>query len=222
MTFALGLAAVYISNGLAIAWSEIPVELPTAESESVFVVFPDNSRVLTQEKNCGKDPRSAKARQECENERLFGNRDMSLYSKYKITCDASKSDNERSVCGNKEIKDQRRIVWRHWREKTPAHLVVNLFNREGHGWDHEEHYFLEPSQDGSWRLAVSYRRLAAFFVDGEETELGVVYGRSVYERVRWRTAVEGAFPYYVRPGTRYLEFSKLAQSPNLAKRTIEF
>ena len=40
LTFTLGLAAVWMMNGLEFAWSEVPVDLPTVRSEEVLFVFP--------------------------------------------------------------------------------------------------------------------------------------------------------------------------------------
>lgn len=46
MTFTLGLASVWMANGLEIAWSEVPVDLPTAESGEVLAIFPIERRFM--------------------------------------------------------------------------------------------------------------------------------------------------------------------------------
>ena len=204
MTFALGLAVVYMINGLSIVWSEVQVELPSAKSANILVVFTDTSRILTREKNCGRDPRDTQARIDCANERLFGTRDMSLYAQHEIICDSSKSDNYLSVCGFGEERRKRNLVWRHWREKARAHLIVYYV---GAGWKSEAHYFIEPYDNGRWQLVSRDKTFRTLIVDDQETEVAIIddYPWS-YRRARWRVATEDEGPCDTPPGTRYLEF----------------
>jgi hypothetical protein len=113
ITFALGLAAVYMIDGLSIVWSEIPLELPAAKSADIFSVFTETPPTLRRDRNCGKDPLDAQARIDCASERLFGKRDMSLYARYAITCDWSTPSESGLLCDRRERKKERELVWRH-------------------------------------------------------------------------------------------------------------
>ena len=201
MTFTFGMAAVYMWNGLSIAGSEVPVNLPKATSTDMFVVFPDNRWVLTRAENCDKDPRAPQARIDCTNERLFENRDMRLYAEYEITCDASKSDNYISICGSAEEKKQRSLIWQHWRNKTRAHIVVR---KVGDGWSAEDHYFVEPDEHGNWQIAQKEKWVGFRVIDDKKTEVEVIDDRSTIKRIRWTVAPEDNTDW-MTPGTRYLE-----------------
>ena len=65
MAFALGLAGVYMADGLGGRSDEDWVDLPAARSGDVLHVFVDNSRLFTCEKNCGLDPVDPQARSAC-------------------------------------------------------------------------------------------------------------------------------------------------------------
>lgn len=202
MAFTLGLAGVYMSEQAPFLSGEVHVELPTAASADVLPVFIDNSLVLTRERNCGKDPADAHARLECTNERLFGTRDMSLYARYEITSRSSESDMETGESAEDRI--QRTLIWRHWKEKTRAHVVVHHI---GSHWYYTDHYLIEPDNTGSWRLTSIDEHHQWLFVDGERTKVSVVDPHHrAYEKARWKTATEDEGPYHVDPGTRYLEF----------------
>jgi len=205
MTFTLGLAAVYMSNGLAVAWNEVPVKLPTAVSSNVLAVFPDTSRLLTREKNCGKDPADPQARLDCENDRIFEDRDMTLYAKYEITCDPPESDRVLYHCGQeKDFRELRNMVWRHWGEKRRTHII---FKYAGDWWREEEHYFLEPGRNNTWRLVIKRVGFANLWVDNKRTKVRMVNSNKAYSQRQWKNAPEDDAPHRLRPGRRYLEFS---------------
>jgi hypothetical protein len=206
MAFALGLAAVYMGDRLG---SEVRVELPTAESASVFSVFTDTPPTLRRERNCGKDPLDAQARIDCANERLFGNRDMSRYAQYEITCDWSTPSESGSLCDLQERRKEREAVWRHWREKTRAHIMITYLHQDRRS---ESHYFIEPYENENWHLVAQYKSFKIFLVDGLETEVGIVddddyplSGAWAYKHARWRISAHDGGPYDPA-GTRYLEF----------------
>lgn len=204
MTFVLGLAAVYMADRLTIAWNEVPVELPKARSAEIFHVFIDNSRIWTREKNCGKDPSDAQARVECTNQRLFGNRDMDLYVKFEIPHDPSNYDDDWPDYHSREAEKERYLVWRLWREKKRAHLIFHYAGAYGKS---ESHYFIEPYEKGRWQLVAQEKIFRTFLVDGSETEVGLVDDHPwSYKQARWKTATDDYGPYYISPGTRYLEF----------------
>lgn len=205
MTFTLGLATVYFVSGLSIASREIPMELPAVQSANVLLVFPDNRAVLTREINCGKYPRDAQARMDCTNERLFGNRDMSLYTPYEITSCLSDSGHDRYDCGIRTDSErkQRHLIWRHWRDKTRAHIVFKYFDSSS-----EDHYFVEPDDNGRWQLVNRRVFFRYLFVGDGRANVGIVDNHTrAYQRARWKIATEDDEIYHLFPrGTRYLEF----------------
>lgn len=210
MAFTLGLAGVYMSERLP---CEVSVDLPTAESTNVFSVFTDVPPTLKPDRNCGKDPLDAQARVDCVNERLFGKRDMSRYARYTFTCDGATSETG-LLCGDQQIRNLRKVVWRHWKEKTRAHISVTYVRQGYHReYTNETHYFIEPYDNNSWHLVSQHKSFKIFLIDGLETEVGIVddgdYPYSApwsYKQARWKTATADDYRSYVEPGTRYLEF----------------
>jgi hypothetical protein len=183
----LGMAAVYMFNGFSIAWSEVPVDLPKAKSDNVIPVFIDNRRVLTREKNCGKDPRDPQARQECSDEKLFDGRDMSIYRTGHAVCDMSLQDDADRKCSEADAR-LRLLIWTNWHSRTRAHIVEHWVDGR---WQTEWHYFVEPGDDGRWHIVEKEVRHLWFWVDGEETEIKAVVGQySPIIRVNWKVCSE--------------------------------
>lgn len=197
MAFALGLAGVYMADRLP---GTPYVELPTAVSTNVFPVFIDKSLIFTREQNCGLDPADPQARLDCTNQRLYGNRDLSLYAQYEVT-----NDTERE-CDWAAYRETRRLIWRHWKEKTRAHLTVKYCGKECRS----AHYFVEPAGERSWEVSSVDTRAIWRYVDGEYTELTLVEDYGPYARPRWETVSRDDSHYYCTPtGTRYLEFENI-------------
>lgn len=206
MAFTLGLAGVYMSERFP---SEVSIDLPTARSTSVFPVFTNVPPTLRPERNCGKDPLDAQARVDCANERLFGKRDMSRYARYTITCDGAKSDTG-LLCDRRQLRRERELVWRHWREKTRAHISV-IYAHQDHTI--ESHYFIEPYENNSWHLVTQRKSFKIFLIDGIETEVGIVddedypySGAWSYRQARWKVVDEDDHRPYLPTGSRYLKF----------------
>lgn len=197
MAFALGLAVVYMADRLP---SSPYVELPSAVSANVFPVFIDKSLLFTRGQNCGLDPADPHARLDCANQRLFGDRDMSIYTRYELT---SGIEDE---CGRNADRETRRLVWKHWNSKTLAHIAVRNCGGECYS---TTHYFIEPTAEHSWQVATASARSIWRYVDGESTELTLVGDYGAYNRPHWKT-VSRDDAYYCRPrGYRYLEFENI-------------
>lgn len=209
MAFTLGLAGVYMSERVP---SELSIDLPTARSASVFSVFTNVPPTLRPERNCGKDPLNAQSRNDCANERLFGKRDMSRYARYAITCDGTTSETG-LLCDRRQFRRQRELVWRHWKEKTRAHISVTYVSQDYHReYTIESHYFIEPYDKNSWHLVSQHKSFKIFLIEGLETEVGIVddedypySGAWSYRQARWKTVHEED-DHYLPTGTRYLEF----------------
>jgi hypothetical protein len=210
MAFTLGLAGVYMSERVP---NEVSVDPPTAESTNIFSVFTDVPPTLRPDRNCGKDPLDAQARIDCANERLFGKRDMSRYASYAIICDGTTSDTG-LLCDRHQFRRKRELVWRHWTEKTRAHISVTYFRKDyNREYTNESHYFIEPYDSNSWHLVSQHKSFKIFLIDGRETEVGMVddgdypyFGPWSYKHARWKTATADDYRTYVEPGRRYLEF----------------
>lgn len=204
MAFTFGLAAVYVADRLP---GEPYIELPTAVSTDVFPIFIDNSRAFTREMNCGKDPADGQARLECSKERLFGDRDMSLYARYEIDRRPTGSAGHESIWDSADERLVRKIISRHWQEKSRAYLAVHSIGY--HGENYTNHHFIEPGDDGSWLLSSTYTYSMWLYVDGDGTKVMYVHPHWSYGKARWKTATKDDSHYRVAPGTRYLEFENI-------------
>ena len=210
MAFALGLSGVYMAERLGWRSGDVWVDLPEARSGGVLPVFIDDSQVLTREKNCGLDPADPQARAACADQRLYGNRDLSLYTHHFVECEPTGTNNPLSVCRFPELKSKRDFIWHHWRNKTRAHLIVRYVYFGGRY--REFHYFVEPSAEGRWHLVSRSRDLRTYFVlEQGAVDIPIVeeeYPR-IYETHRWKTATKLEGPSYLPPGTRFLQFENI-------------
>jgi hypothetical protein len=206
LAFALGLAAVYMAEGLSIGWGEVYVELPTVVSGNILPVFTETPSNFRREMNCGEDPSDERARKECVDRQLFGDRDLITYSRLEIVCGGVKYiyHGVYPTCDDDEARDKRGFVRQHWWAKTRAHLVVHYVNDVRRS---ESHYFIEPDGNSRWALVAREKSFRQFIIDGDETEVPVLdeFPRT-YRNPRWKTAMDDR---YFPPGTRYLEFENL-------------
>lgn len=197
-TFAIGLAAVWIVAGLKIAWRDIAVDLPTA-SDNVLPVFIGMQRVLTRQKNCGQDPHDPQARLACANEKLYEHRDMSAYRYDEVRCDVSDGGRD-EICARAEMR-LRALIWEAWQRKERAHIVEHWI---GNGWNNDLHYFIEPINQGQWRIVAKDVCSLWYLVDDQETKIQAVRDAGIYMRVSWKVASEHDALFGTPVGTRSL------------------
>jgi CheY-like chemotaxis protein len=197
-TLAIGLTAVWIVGGLKIAWRDKTVDLPTA-SEEALPVFMDNQRVLTPQKNCGKDPHDPQNRLDCTNEKLYENRDLSGYKYYEVRCDLS-DYRDHEVCASADAR-LRALIWQHWRQGKRAHIVEHFI---GHGWNGDWHCLVEPNDQGQWRVVTKDVDHRWYLVDDQETKIHVVSDERVYVPVGWKVASEDDVDFRTPVGTHFL------------------
>jgi hypothetical protein len=197
-TFAVGLAAVWIVTGLETAWRDKTVDLPKA-SEEVLPVFIGTQRVLTPQKNCGKDPHDPQARLDCVNEKLYERRDLSAYRYNEIRCDFSVGVPD-AICASADAR-LRALIWEHWQRKERAQIVEHLI---GNGWNDDLHYFIEPNVQGQWRIVVKDVYPRSYLVDDLETPIQAVLDAGIYVRVNWTLAIGNDASFVSRVGIRCL------------------
>jgi hypothetical protein len=181
MALALGLAAVYMKDGLAIVWDQVPVDLPTIQSsDDVLVVSIRSPYEWTTELNCGKDPREPDNISACTNERLFESRDMSLYRKYEVICNVD-VEAEAIDC-TKSRALVRRIIWQNWKRNTRAFV---LFKNANQPWWADDYFFIEPNTDG--KQQIMYKRMFQEdrLVDDQWRTVGIVRAGPAIVAVSW-------------------------------------
>lgn len=138
MAFALGLAAVYMWNGFSIAMEPVPVELPSA-SEEVLYIFPSSYRDASRYYI----PKPGE---------IVAGRDLSQYdiAGYVEDC-MGVDDDEWNDC-LKQRDAARRFVADHWKEKRRGYIEI------GHpcvDCSPVDHIFIEPDAQGDWQIVIT-------------------------------------------------------------------
>ena len=140
MAFALGLAAVYMWDGLSIGINSIPVDLPKIDSkDDVLFIFPSTER-------------DASPYYVHTEEEIVDGRDLSLYDEggYVDSCDAVDNDKWASCRNRREAA--REFIFNHWKEKRPGYIQI------GHpcvDCSPVDHIFIEPDSNGEFRIVVT-------------------------------------------------------------------
>lgn len=198
LAFGLGLAAVYMQQGLPFAWWGVPVDLPDARSGSVLeVTVPLEEKLRGPSYLCDeftdKSDRAA-----CLNRFIFENRDMSIYDDGdRQGCGLESSLLETHVNCKQSMEKARRFVWEHWKKRKRGYVAVVSTFPEG---EYTDHLFIEPDETGSWRVAV--RTVPqAMLVDPVEPRFGDVV------EIEWYRAT--ADDARVTPGALYLKLSNI-------------
>lgn len=200
MAFALGLAAVYMWQGLSVAWWGMPVDLPEARSARVLEVTvpveekPRGPKYLCDEFTDGNE------RASCLHRVIFENRDISLYA-----------DSGRQGCGlelreadplkcEKSMEKARRFVWEHWKKRKRGYVAVVSAYPEGE-W--VNHLFIEPAGDGNWRVDERTVPMLRYTEGLEHYRLG-----SLVE-IKWIRATADDESWGVKPGSMYLRLTNI-------------
>lgn len=148
MALGLGLAVVYMLNGLSLNWWGVPVYLPTVESSEVLEVT-----VPLEEKPSGPkylcDEFAELERTACLNQVIYEGRDLSLYSKGgNHGCGRVKQEAEPTEC-ERSLNQARAFIWDHWKKQKRGYVAVARWSGER---DSVVHFFVEPKDDGGWRV----------------------------------------------------------------------
>jgi len=140
MAFALGLAGVYMWNGLSIEMNSIPIDLPKVDSEGgVLFIFPSTAR----------DASPYYIAKEGE---IVNGRDLSLYDEggYVESC-VGVSENEWAGCLKRRAA-ARKFVFDHWTEKRRGYIKIGHFCVDCSPVDH---IFIEPDTSGGMRIVIT-------------------------------------------------------------------
>jgi hypothetical protein len=147
LALGLGVAAVYLWNGMAVAWSEVAVELPQANAE-VLPVFPavhDSERKPRY--MCEDDPDPA----QCTDGIVFGGREFPHDSRRGINgCTIYLYKEAPGKC-EADYRMARDRVWEYWTQKKAGYVGIRRFSlKTGREW--VTHLFIETNHEGQWRI----------------------------------------------------------------------
>jgi len=182
MAFALGLATVYMWNGISIGMSADPVDLPTVDSEhEILFVFPFTAR----------DASPYYIPKERE---IVDGRDLSLYDEggYIESCGAV-NENEWAAC-LRQREAARRFVFDHSAEKRRGYIQV------GHpcvDCSPVDHIFIEPDPNGELRIVITLETNGPLRTE----EASKVRFRRANKEEKWRTNSATILVFVDRNGT---------------------
>jgi hypothetical protein len=179
MTFGLGLAAVFMWQGLSLAWRDVPVDLPETPSGNLLVVtVPLEKQQLT---------RLHKV--------IFEGRDISLYDDGgQQGCGLELRKVARLKC-ERSMERARRFIWDHWKKRKRGYVAVTNASDKAE-W--VTHLFIEPTEGGNWRIAERSVPMLREPEDPEHYWLGDLI------EIEWNRATADDKDYGLTPGTLYL------------------
>ncbi len=198
MAFGLGLAGVYMWQGLSIGWWGVPVELPEARSGSVLeVTVPLIEKPLGPKYLCDEFT-DTNDRESCLHQVIFKDRDMSLYDDGgRQGCSLEKRSVAPLDC-ERSLMKARRFVWDHWTKHKRGYVAVEQATDE---IDLVTHLFIEPTAKGNWRVVERPMPMLRKPEDPEHYLLDDII------EIKWKRATNEDKSYGLAPGTSYLELS---------------
>ena len=200
MAFGLGLAGVYMWQGLTMAWWGVPVDLPEARSGNVLEVT-----VPLEEKSHGPkylcdEFADQNDRASCLHEAIFESREISLYDDGgQLGCGLEQSKVTRIKC-ERSLEQARRFIWDHWKKRKRGYVAIANASDKAE-W--VTHLFIEPGADGSWRVAERTIPMLREPQDPEHYWLGDLV------EIEWNRATDDDKVYGLTPGTLYLRLSNV-------------
>lgn len=194
--FGLGLAAVFMWKALSIASEDVPVDLPTAQSSDVLMVTVPIERRTGDPKYFCDEFEDETAKDSCLHQLVFEDRDMSLYDNFgRQGCSFEELNANRRKC-DQSLEKTRRFVWEHWKNRKRGYVAV-AGGSDGKTWT--THLFIEPNEEGNWRIVECPVPMLREPEDPEHYRLGDLI------EVKWKTADEWETRYSgLTRGTRYL------------------
>ena len=204
MAFALGMATVYMGNGLSIERSEIPVQLPLVSSGEVLEVMTPDLRERPRRYVCDEE-HDDDAHAACIHKAIFADRDMSLYGNggYAGCVSANLIGKlEYLSCRERSLVRARSFVWDHWKDKKRGHIIVSFV---GDGKIFDTHLFVEPDDHpdaaGRWRIVERTMPKLAYDPHGENL------GLSDLHEVKWKRATRDDARFGPTLGTLFLQLT---------------
>lgn len=200
MAFGLGLAAVYMWQGLSFAWWGVPVDLPEARSAEILEVTvpleerPRGPKYLCDEFSDEND------RASCLHQIIFEGRDTSLYDDGGLQgCGRERREADPLNC-ERSMEKARRFVWEHWKKRKRGYAAVADASDRAE-W--VTHLFIEPNADGSWRVDARTVPMLRDPIDPEHYWLGDLV------EIEWNTATADDKRYGLTQGTLYLKLTNI-------------
>ena len=198
---ALGLAAVFIWQVISISRQSVPVELPKAQSGDVLLVsVPIEQKDDPEAKYLCDEFKEGGEHTLCLNRVIFESRDMSLYDNLgQQGCSFEELDKDRPACERSTAK-ARQFVWNHWTKRKRGYVAVAKAS-DGKTWT--VHLFVEPAEEGKWRVVERIIPMLRKPEDPEHYWLGDLI------EIKWETADESDASYGLLPGTKYLRLTNI-------------
>jgi hypothetical protein len=199
MAFGLGLAAVYMQQGLWFAWWGVPVDLPEARSASVLEVTVPLEEKPHEPKYLCDEFTDEIERVSCLNQLIFEGRDMSLFDDGGTHrgCGRERFEHGLAEC-EPAMEKARRFVWEHWKKRKRGYVAIVRAHPNG---EQTTHLFVEPKDDGKWHVAETTVPMLRERIDPEHYRLG-----SLIE-IEWYRAEADDETWGFTPGSRYLKLT---------------
>jgi hypothetical protein len=198
MTFGLGLAAVFMWQGISIARREVPVDLPKTQSgDTIAVTVPPEKPQLGPKFLCDEFS-DENERNACLDKVIFENREKSLYGNGgDHGCGLREYKSARQKC-EYSMEQARRFVWDHWKKRKRGYVAVKFDSGNG---SYVRHLFIEPKEDGEWRVA---ERMVPMLREPEDPEH---YWLGDLVEITWYRATNYDKRDGLTPGSLYLRLS---------------
>lgn len=198
--FGLGLAAVFMWKALSIAWQDVPVDLPKAQSSDVLVVTVPIERRTSEPKYFCDELSDETAKASCLHQLVFEDRDLSVYDSFgRQGCSFEELNANRRKC-DQSLAKTRRFVWEHWKKRKLGYVAVAR-GSDGRTWT--THLFIEPNEEGKWRIVECPEPML------REPEYPEHYRLGDLIDVKWEIADEWETRLGLTKGTRYLRLLNL-------------
>lgn len=180
LMLAFGLASVRFLPFLYDKWTEVYIDLPKVESDSPIFVFPKqilNEEVLRKRSLINKE------------------RDLSQFDNGGEFTNQCFPQDDIKGCEKKRI-EARKFIFKHWKEKKRGFILYNVV---GADCITDVHIFIEPGENGKWRIVemfdYSLNRYAFY-----EDDLSL----TIYNSVKFKRATKDDYPFEI--GEYYLSF----------------
>ena len=196
MAFGLGLAGVYMWQGLYLTWWGVPVDLPTAQSGNVLEVTAPLLEKPRADKYLCDEFADQNDRASCLQRVIFEDRDKSLYDNGGQQGCGLDRQNVAPLDCKRSMEKARRFVWDHWKKRKRGYVAVSQANDKAE-W--VTHLFIEPTGDGNWRMVERTIPMLREPEDPEHYWLGDLI------EIKWYRATNDDKRDGLTPGNLYLE-----------------
>lgn len=198
--FGLGLAAVFMWQGMSIAWGDVAIDLPKAQSGNVLEVTVSIAKRPPESRYFCDELVDQNERASCLHQLTFEGRDLELYDDGGLQgCGLERRSADQSGC-ERSIEKARRFVWEHWKKRKRGYVAVAQASDKAE-W--VTHLFIEPTPDGSWRVD---ERTLPMLVEPADPDH---YGLDDLIEIKWERATSEDVRFGLTPGAMYLRLSSM-------------